>query len=110
MEWQAILFVIFFVLVVLGVLTKQGHNIYVRSFYGKIVKDYGDIGGATKVNSLMGQSVRLLQCNRKGEMFYVLETRFTALLSYNVQYTKINQDLAQRLVDAIKPSQLIRKS
>jgi hypothetical protein len=69
-------------LIIFSIFTRRGRNFSVSVTFGNIIKDYGDIGNATKINGFIKQSVRLLQCDKKGEKFYLLETRTTAIMSF----------------------------
>jgi hypothetical protein len=102
MNWFTIIFPAFVVLIILTIFTKRGRNLSVQMTFGRIEKDYGNIGQATKVNGLIKQSLRLLQCSKNGEMFYVLETRGSSFLSFNIFYTKITLEAAEKIIAIIK--------
>src|SRR5437879_6565601 len=95
MEVQRVIFILFsggcFVAIIFLLVTKRGHNAFVRIFLGAIEEDYGDIGD-TRVNGVK-QSLRLLRCTRRGNSFFVLESRILA----TTQYVKLSYDLARRL-------------
>lgn len=69
---------------------------FVRAGFGKIIKDYGDLG-SSRVRALMTQTLHLYECSNGKEDFFVLETRMLG----NIQYTKISHKTAQNLIKAI---------
>lgn len=97
----ALVFPVLFVGMLLMIFTKKGHNTFVRMAFGKIVKDYGVLGKEKLQGPIPGvrmpQHVRLLEVEKKGHKFYVLEANFFGA----VQYMKLSKETAKALAETI---------
>lgn len=96
MEFIGLLGPIFFVFILWVLLTHKGKNVFISSFMGRIVKDYGVIG-KEKVSRLFGikipQETRLLKMKKGEETFFVLEANFFGA----VQYMKLSDETVRQL-------------
>jgi hypothetical protein len=72
--------------------SRSGKNLFVRLFLGEIEIDYGDID-ATGINGAR-QSLRLLRCRRRGEVFFVIVSK----ILLTTQYVKLSEEAAKKLV------------
>lgn len=94
------IFLIFAGYILLFFFTEKGRNLTVRIYYGAIIHDYGILG---KEKVWFGvQKIRLLQCQRGDEVFYVLETIQTGLASFQISYTKIGLVAGEKIVKIIQ--------
>jgi hypothetical protein len=91
-----IFFITIFVVFILMIFTKKGKDIFVRITMGKILKDYGSMGGLKIMGATQG--VRLLKCEKKGNTFFVIEASFPL----GMQYTKLSPEMVKHLIDALK--------
>jgi len=82
---------VFFIL-----LTRKGKNVLVTVAFGKIVKDYGDIGSST-LRGFMTQTLHLYKCINDKENFFVLEIR----VFNNIQYAKISLETVQNFIKVV---------
>ena len=85
-----------FCIVLFVFLTKKGKNVSVALGFGKIVKDYGDIG-SSNLTGFMTQTLHLYECNNGRENFFVLEIR----MLLRIQYVKISLETAQNFIKAV---------
>ena len=85
-----------FIIVLSVLFTKKGTNTFVDvAFGGNVIKDWGDIG-TTNVRGI-SQTVRLLQCNKDGEIFFVLAISVMA----SKQFIKISEQMADNLISML---------
>lgn len=94
-----IIFILFFGAILYMLFSRKGKDIFVRLSFGKIIKDYGDMGSST-ISSFFTQTIHLYECSNSNGNFFVIETR----MFLNVQYTKISPETAKNLINAISSS------
>jgi hypothetical protein len=94
-----VIVILFFFSVMYLLFSRKGKDIFVRMTFGKIIKDYGDMGSSTIYN-FFTQTIHLYECSKDNIRFFVIETR----MFMNVQYTKISPETAKNLINAISSS------
>jgi hypothetical protein len=84
-----------FVLLIMLPTNRKVRNAFIWICFGRIQKDYGDLGEAS-VGGIK-QGVRLLKCNRGGDSCFVIESSFIS----RIQYVKLSEASAKNLVQIL---------
>lgn len=101
MEVVPLIFIIIFVVAIIFFTSKKGRNKSIESFAGKIIHDYGEFGESfLGKKPLFGvtQKLRLLKCEREGEVFHLIESTQKTNLSFQINYVKLSKNASDALI------------
>lgn len=94
-----IFFVVWLILalfILFSIFTKRGHRLNIEmQFKCKVVNDLGELN---QDDMLFGkQKLRLYECSKENEIFYVLESRQTQGLGFAISYIKLDHSVLGHL-------------
>jgi hypothetical protein len=92
------------IVLTLLIVTKKGRNVLIQTEYGKIIADFGEIGGGfvgKKPFYGWEETYRLVKCLNNGEEFFVLECVRKTFASRSGNSIKITYEMAKKIAEIV---------